>query len=142
MKRILFVCTGNTCRSPMAECLFQALLRERCLTDAWQAASAGIYAASGEPASTGARRAMERRGLSLDQHRSQPITRTLVENADCIVGMSAGHIRQLRMLFPECQTPMLALEHPPVADPYGGDDAAYERAAQEIALQLPALLEM
>lgn len=135
MKRILFVCTGNTCRSPMAECLFRAMADDR-----WQVSSAGICALSGAPASDGAQRAMQRRGLSLASHRSQAVTPALLSPADLIVGMSHAHIQQLRMLYPNCSTPMLALDNPPVSDPYGGDDAAYERAAQAIERQLPQLL--
>ena len=137
MKRILFVCTGNTCRSPMAECMFNALADGR-----HAALSAGTYAMSGEPASTGAKRAMERRGLTLQNHRSQAVTQVLLSSVDLIVGLTDRHILQLRMMYPGCRTPMRALDDPPVSDPYGGDDAAYERAAQDISRQLPALLEM
>ena len=135
MKRILFVCTGNTCRSPMAECLFRALAEGKC-----EALSAGVYALSGAPASDGARRAMKRRGLSVERHRSQTVTRVLLEQVDLVVGMSPNHILQLQMMYPGCQTPMISLDDPPVSDPYGGDDAAYERAARDIERQLPQLL--
>ena len=137
MKRILFVCTGNTCRSPMAECLFRALEKDRC-----EALSAGIYALSGAPASEGAKRAMSRRGLSVDSHRSKAVTRVLLDTVDLVVGMSPNHIMQLQMMYPDCRTAMIALDDPPVTDPYGGDDAAYERAARDIERQLPALLEL
>ncbi|MBP3645955.1 MAG: low molecular weight protein arginine phosphatase [Clostridia bacterium] len=135
MKRVLFVCTGNTCRSPMAECMFSALAEGQ-----YEALSAGVYALSGAPASEGAKRAMQRRGLSVESHRSRAVTLTLLESVDLIVGMSANHIMQLKMMYPNCKTPMTALDDPPVSDPYGGDDAAYERAANDIARQLPQLL--
>lgn len=137
MKRILFVCTGNTCRSPMAECMFRVLAK-----DGWQAASAGTYAMSGAPASTGAQRAMQRRGLSLESHRSQAVTSVLLSQMDLIIGMSQSHILQLRMMYPDCHTPMRAFDDPPISDPYGGDDAAYERAARDIERQLPSLLHL
>ena len=135
MKRVLFVCTGNTCRSPMAECMFGALAEGQ-----YEALSAGVYALSGAPASDGAKRAMQRRGLSVESHRSRAVTLALLESVDLIVGMSANHIMQLKMMYPNCKTPMTALDDPPVSDPYGGDDAAYERAANDIARQLPQLL--
>ena len=140
MKRILFVCTGNTCRSPMAECLMKALLQKEGAAE-WTALSAGVYAMSGAPASGGALRAMERRGLSLADHRSRAVTGALLESVDLVVGLSQSHISQLQMIYPGCQTPMRAFDDPPVSDPYGGSDADYERAACDIARQLPQLLD-
>jgi len=141
MKTIVFVCTGNTCRSPMAECMFRALLNQHGLENEWHVLSAGTYAMSGAPASTGSLRAMQRRGLSLESHKSQAVTRALLDSADLVVGMGQSHIMQLRMMHPDCQTPMFPFDDPPVSDPYGGTDADYERAAQDIARQLPSLLQ-
>ncbi len=140
MRLIVFICTGNTCRSPMAECLLRDMLARRGLQSEWMVRSAGVYALSGAPASDGALRAMERRGLSLAEHRSQAVTRVLLDHAAVAVGMTHSHIDQLRAIYPDCQTPMRAFDDPPVSDPYGGDDAAYERAARDIERQLPALL--
>ena len=140
MKTIIFVCTGNTCRSPMAECMLRALVKQRGLENEWRILSAGTYAMSGAPASQGSLRAMQRRGLSLDGHRSQAVTRVLLDSADLVVGMGQSHIMQLRMMYPDCQTPMYAFDDPPVSDPYGGTDADYERAALDIQRQLPCLL--
>lgn len=140
MKTILFVCTGNTCRSPMAECMQKALVKERGLEKEWRVLSAGTYAVSGAPASVGAMRAMQRRGLSLSAHRSQPVTRTLLEQVDLIVGMGNSHIMQVRMMYPDVNIAMRAFDDPPISDPYGGSDADYERAALDIQRQLPALL--
>ena len=140
MKTIVFVCTGNTCRSPMAECMFRALVKNQGLEDEFRIFSAGTYAASGAPASIGSLRAMHRRGLALESHKSQPVTRVLVEQANCVIGMAQSHIMQLRMMYPDCQTPMHAFDDPPISDPYGGTDADYERAACDIQRQLPALL--
>ena len=141
MPLLVFVCTGNTCRSPMAECLARAMFAAREAREAWMVLSAGVYALSGAPASEGAKHAMERRGLTLEGHRSRAVTRVLLDHAALVVGMGPGHISQLRAMYPDCQTPMRAFDDPPISDPYGRDDAAYERAARDLERQLPALLE-
>ena len=137
MKTILFVCTGNTCRSPMAACLMNALAQSR--GREVQALSAGLAPWPGAPASEGAKRSMERRGLSLDGHRAQPVTPQLLHQADLVVGMSHSHLLHLRAM--DSSAALRAFDDPPITDPYGGDDAVYEQAARDIQRQLPALLD-
>lgn len=137
MKTILFVCTGNTCRSPMAACLMNALAQSR--GREVQALSAGLAPWPGAPASEGAKRAMERRGLSLDGHKAQLVTRQLLHQADLVVGMSQSHLLHLRTM--DSSAALRAFDDPPITDPYGGDDAVYEQAARDIQRQLPPLLD-
>ena len=122
--------------------MMNALLEKEGLIQQFQALSAGTYALSGAPASSGSQHAMERRGLTLNSHRSQAVTGMLLDMCDLIVGITPTHVLQLRMMYPQCATPMVALEDPPVSDPYGLADAAYEQAACDIQRQLPALLSM
>jgi protein-tyrosine-phosphatase len=74
MTSILFVCSANQCRSPMAEALFKDLVRERGEENEWRVESAGVWAYAGAPATENAQLAMQKRGLDLSQHRSQPAT--------------------------------------------------------------------
>jgi protein arginine phosphatase len=92
--RLLFVCTGNTCRSPLAE----ALARREVECRGWTAVSvvsAGTGAVEGGPASEGALTAAESVGLELSDHRSQPLTSELVESADLVLAMGVHHLAQV-----------------------------------------------
>ena len=137
---VLFVCTGNTCRSPMAACLFNGLCEASGLRG-FRALSAGTDAMSGMGASDGARRAMEKRGLTLAAHRSRPVTEDLLAGVDLVVGVSERHLQRLRARFPTVGAPMRAFD-PPIADPYGGSDETYERTARELEPQIAALLQL
>ncbi|NLO83836.1 MAG: hypothetical protein GX096_00175 [Clostridiales bacterium] len=137
MTTVLFVCTGNTCRSPMAQCMFNAIAKERGRTDL-RAISAGLYAANGEPASLGAQHAMAARGLSLSSHQSQPLSERLVHDVSIIVGLTDRHILGLQARYP-----MLRIQSfsPSISDPYGMDDQCYQHAANEIEHQLRQLID-
>ena len=135
MASILFLCTGNTCRSPMAECLFQALAKD----GKHSAYSAGIHAMDGDRASMGAQRAMQRRGLSLENHRTRKLTLRMLQEADVVVGMTPAHIQIMQEMFPNMRVSAISL-NPPISDPYGGNDNDYERTALQLEERLPALL--
>jgi len=124
----LFVCTGNTCRSPMAQCLMARLSGENCQ-------SAGLYAAVGQSASPGAVNAMAALGLDLSGHRSQPVTAELLDWADRVWAMTEGHLHALKQMFPQ-YTSKFHVFDPPVPDPFGGDDALYQMTALALWDQL------
>lgn len=137
MKTVLFVCTGNTCRSPMAACLFNAFC-ERQSDRRFRAVSAGLQAFPGAPASEGALRAMERRGLNLRAHCARPVTETLMGDADLVVCMSEAHAGALRRRFPLYADRVHPFSHP-IPDPFGGDDTVYEQTAQILETEAAAI---
>ena len=126
----LFVCTGNTCRSPMAQALWQKRGHE--------AASAGLYARPGESASTGALRAMDAYGLDLRFHRAQTVSEALMHRADKIIAMTPQHAYALCQRFPQHQTKIQCMPMS-ISDPFGGDDEDYLSCARDIDRALDLL---
>ncbi|MGB1658416.1 MAG: low molecular weight protein arginine phosphatase [Longimicrobiales bacterium] len=131
--RVLFVCTGNTCRSPMAEVIARHRIAERGWAQV-QVRSAGVGAWDGSPASRGALRAAAASGLDLSGHTSTYLTPELVESSDLILTMSAGHLARALELGAGDRVAMLTafaqdLEDGGAAagipDPIGGPDEEY-----------------
>jgi len=132
--RLLFVCTGNTCRSPMAGALARRALKQL----GWsyvEVRSAGVGAVDGIPASEGALRAAERHGMDLSEHLSRPVTPDLLEWADLVLTMSASHLLRIVALGYGDKAALLtsfaAGDDPDgvpdsVQDPFGGSDEEYE----------------
>ena len=87
---ILFVCTGNICRSPIAEGLLREILEAA--GSELEVASAGTYGADAEPASGHAIRVLADRGVDIGSHRSRPLTSDLVEEADLVVEIGRAHV--------------------------------------------------
>lgn len=101
MRRLLFICTGNTCRSPMAEVLASSILEKQGKSVCWETASAGIAAFPGDEATTEARAVMAQRGLDLSRHRSRRVTVYDVEEAHLVLTMTMAQREALRRLFPD-----------------------------------------
>ena len=135
--RILFVCTGNTCRSAIAEAVARKVIIERGLSDV-ELQSAGTSAWDGAPASDGALLVGMERNLDLSQHRSQTLTRELVRDADLILAMGPHHLERIEALGGTGKAYLLTdfasrgATSRPVNDPIGGELEVYRATADEL----------
>lgn len=104
MPAILFVCTANICRSPLAVAIFQKIISERPDAADWRIESAGTWGMDGESAAEGSIRVIEERGGDLRSHRARTVTRQLIKQFDLILTMEAGHKEALRHEYPEARS--------------------------------------
>lgn len=137
---LLFVCTGNSCRSPLAEYLFRfalaarlGLTPEALFAAGYVVSSAGTHAAPGYPASAGTTNELQRRGIDASSHRSQPLTPELAARAERIYVMTPEHRSEVLRVAPAVENRVALLDpDAPIADPIGGGPEDYRRCAEQI----------
>jgi len=135
MKSVLFVCTGNVCRSPMAQGLFLAQLGED--QNEWRIESAGVAAVEGAPASQNTVSLLKERGIDLSTHRARQIDRSLIQQFALILVMEQRHKQILQAQYPDYAEKVYLLsemigEVKEIDDPGGGPLEDYRKTALEI----------
>lgn len=146
IKNVLLVCTGNICRSPLAEALLVRTLKERGI-EGVLVSSAGTGAWDGAPASEGAYLVGLERGLDLSGHRARLLTRELVEDADLILTMARHHRARVDELGGDGRVFVLGEfagrsgDDAEVSDPFGGDLEVYRETCAELEALITAVVE-
>ena len=149
-KIILFVCTGNTCRSPMAEVICEKLLAEQlqCSPEdlenrGYLVLSAGVAASPNDGASPMAKEVVSRYGLCLEDHQAQPLTETLLRFADQIFVLTRNHRETILSFWPsvDMRLQVLRPDGGDISDPIGGNYDVYERCANEIEAAIAARID-
>jgi protein-tyrosine phosphatase len=146
---VLFVCTGNTCRSPLAEALCKRLLADRLGCDPGEleargfvVRSAGVAAYAGDDANPAAVEVAREYGADLTAHRSRPVNPELLESATVVVPMTRDHAAALALRCPGVgpEPVLLCGDEGDLPDPIGGDLAVYRQCAEVIRRHLERLI--
>lgn len=148
-KRIIMVCSGNVCRSPMAEVLLKAALAEHGV-DGVQVWSAGTWAMSDSPAVGQAAYVCQEEGLDLSQHRSRPLALDMVRQADMVLVMETRHLSEIVEALPEAEGKVRLLgsfakgggrDVAEIKDPFDSSYGSFRRCFNEIKEAVSGLAE-
>ena len=140
MTKVVIVCTGNTCRSPMAEAIFKDLINDKGQANEILVSSAGIYAFDGDGASPQAIEVMKKEyGIDLIKHRARVLDGSDIEDADIILVMTKHHKQMILDIYPEAVSKVHLLKeyagsegYTDIIDPFGQDYNTYKKCANEL----------
>mgnify|MGYP006287160329 CR=1 FL=1 len=152
MKKIVFVCTGNTCRSPMAEGLFKHLISKKDnLKNKYDALSAGLFAYEGQRVNDYSIRALKNLGIDISNYTSLSFSREIAKSAFLILTMTESHRDNIISLIPDARGKVFALKEyvykntvnqsVEIEDPFGMPYEAYEKCSQEIKHAVEELIK-
>ncbi len=151
MPNVLFICTANQCRSPMAEVIGRDKLTRAYPAEEWRVGSAGVRAVDGYPATPASATMAGRHGFDLSRHSSRALTSALVAESELLVTMEAAHKQAILSAFPEASGRVFVLSEligrgEDVDDPIGLAFAEYERTyhllEEWIGQALPRMAEL
>lgn len=134
--KIVFVCTGNTCRSPMAKYIAEDYLKKNGIE--YEISSAGLAVFSPEKATENAIKAMQELNIDITNHISTPFTKALADNADYIVPMTSSH--KIALLNKGVDAKKIIDFNEQVYDPYGQDINIYRECADQLAKLIESLM--
>lgn len=151
MRTILFVCTGNTCRSIMAEGILKNMLKSKGIgEDKVNVQSAGIAAFPGQSATEQAIYVMFKRGIDISKHSAKQLDKDILNNVSLILTMTQNHKHMILHIYPEAANKVFTLKEYAygdkkgfldITDPYGQSVEVYEKTAEEISKALGEIVE-